>query len=316
MRGRCGGSRNGRPDRGIAPVAVFVRAGHGCFDSCVYLVTDYDTHDSRGEDMKATDCARTDAVGAEAIQILIRRVDGLEIANSRLRWIVGVFSLSFALVILAGAQGRGVPETIEARAFVLRDVDGMCRASLQSNPFDGEPVLTFFDRARVACAALVSSELRFTAAGEEGANKQAYFGIDPKGNAKVSFWDSKGRESCSFGVDRNRVPSLEFLDQKGNVRMGMKLNPENNDAPDLRLLDSKGTIRAGIGIIRSELPMLYVRHASTGDAVNLGVWPDSSTGLKIFTKEGKEHVNLGTDQDGNADVKILDKHGKVILRAP
>jgi hypothetical protein len=241
-------------------------------------------------------------------QAMIHRLERLEKENRRLKWAVAILSSVFLVVMGTGAQQGGVPKLVEARAFVLRGDDGQSRVVLGSNPFDGGPFLSIFDKQHVARLTLTDKYLEFLKV-RDGGGRVVRFD-----ETQIEFRD--GGRRCSLGMTEGGVPYLRFRDRKGKLRLVVGLNPDLDDASDLRLMDSNESVRAGVGLEEKDSPRLYFRHPDGHVALNLGIWPDASAGFKILREGGIEQVYLQVQKDGAPSLRILNKDGSAALKVP
>lgn len=252
----------------------------------------------------------------DSLETLSRRIARLEQSNRRLRCGAALLSCVVGVIVVAGAQKRPVPDTIEAREFVMLNADGKCRAKLGGDGLSKAASLWFFGEEAASTATLTDFSLSFRRTGVEGADQLMELNLRADGAGELSFWDNKGKQCCALGNTKDRVPYVTLRDQNEKIRMGMTLNPEMHDAPDLHLMDSKEKIRAGIGMGAADLPKLYLRYDESREAANLAIYPDSSVGLRLDGKEGKEQVQLLLDKGGDPNLRMLARDKNVLFKAP
>jgi hypothetical protein len=162
--------------------------------------------------------------------VLGRRVDELEIENTRLRRSTRLLAAA-ALVALALSIGttlfvqtaRGsVADVVQARQFVLRDAAGHVRAVIGSTPEGGSRFSmqdrSGQDRLRLTLLADGSPGLSFA---DTGGRSRAVLAFLPDETVNLVFADRTGRTRAVFGLMPDESSTLVFADRMGETRVGL-----------------------------------------------------------------------------------------------
>jgi len=144
------------------------------------------------------------------IQALRRRLDILEKANRRMRYL-GVAALTLATVVLLSAQSRN-PRTLEAEHFILKDAKGKMLGGLLAT--DDGPALEFYD-----------------ANGTLRVNLSVFHGVP-----NLTLKDANGTGTAIF-ADPPSGPGIMLYDRSGNPRAQLDVG---KSGPRLYLQDEKG----------------------------------------------------------------------------
>lgn len=185
------------------------------------------------------------------LDVLARRLDGLEKANHRLerecRWWkrAGLGSLAgLAVLMIGGAASRSLT-TIEAREFVLRDQNGAMRAALSIRP-DGTPGLGLFDsKGQVRLSLdLGADESAGVNAYDATGTLRAALAVRPDGTPGIGLFDGLGKPRLSLDTKFDGKPGLNLFDPNDRVRAALAIRPDGT--PGLGLFDGDGQIRQSV----------------------------------------------------------------------
>jgi hypothetical protein len=182
---------------------------------------------------------------------LERRLETLERINRETerkyrRWKrLGIGLLGCGLAVaLAGAADQK-PGTVEAREFVLRDENGVMRASLTIRP-DGTPGFGLFDKN-----GKVRLSFDLDAEGKAGLNLhdgegtlRAAVATRPDGTPGIGLFGSRGQVRASLDVGRNGTSGVNVYDDAGTLRAAMAMRPDAT--PAVGLFDEKGRVQRSI----------------------------------------------------------------------
>jgi hypothetical protein len=175
---------------------------------------------------------------------LDRRLAALESQRDRLRWMARLMGAAFVgtLIVLATAlrtaNADGVLSTrsLSTGEVLLRDVDGVTRARLGTDPdgraqfslsdregrgrirltvlADGSPGVTISDadaRPRAVLGYLPDGTTSLVLADAQGTSR-AVVGLEPDGSTHALFSDRAGRILTLVGVGADGVPSMSVLE--------------------------------------------------------------------------------------------------------
>ncbi len=182
----------------------------------------------------------------EARAALERRMDAIESASSRhgaARWLGVIFGAVALITVLlvstrtAGAYRVGtVAPSLQAASFVLKDTDGVERASLGvgedggaafaltdingrvrlklSVLSDGSPGLTLLDNEGEtrAILGLLSDGTTTLVLADRGSVARGVFTLTPDGAARMLFSDASGQTRTAVGVDASGQPEINTID--------------------------------------------------------------------------------------------------------
>jgi len=196
----------------------------------------------------------TEYLVREARADLGRRMDAIERASSRqgaARWLGVIFGTVALIAVImvstrtAGAYRLGtVAPTLQAGAFVLKDAEGVERATLGvgedggaafaltdadgrvrlklSVLSDGSPGVTLLDSEGESRAilGLLSDGTTTLVLADRGSIARGVFTLTPDGAARMLFSDSSGQTRTAVGVDASGQPEISTIDVD-----------EGNDAP-------------------------------------------------------------------------------------
>lgn len=159
---------------------------------------------------------------------LIARIEALEKSNHslsrkvrRLRTAgMGVAAL-MAVLFLTGAVT--IPQSLEAKHFVLRDDSGKMRATLGLRA-DGTPGLAFYEKDGRARLSL---------------------DLGPNGPA-VNLMDGTGKPQAALATRSDGTPGLGFFDHDGQIRVSLDLY--NGGLPAMNLFSDDGSLSAAFAV--------------------------------------------------------------------
>jgi hypothetical protein len=198
-----------------------------------------------GMDERSADLIR------ELEAVLGRRVDELEIENTRLRRSTSLLAAA-ALVALALSIGttlfvqtsRGrVADVVQARQFVLRDAAGHVRAVI---------------------------------------------GSTAEGGSRFSMQDRSGRDRLRLTLLADGSPGLSFADPEGRSRAVLAFLPD--ETVNLVFADRTGRTRAVFGLMPDESSTLVFADRLGETRIGLGVDAGGDAGLSLFERDGIEAV--------------------------
>jgi hypothetical protein len=175
---------------------------------------------------------------------LDRRLAALESQRDRLRWMARLMGAAFvgSLIVLAVAMrtastdGALATRSLSTEEVVLRDVDGVTRGRLGTDPdgraqfslsdrdgrgrirltvlADGSPGVTISDadaRPRAVLGYLPDGTTSLVLADAQGTSR-AVVGLEPDGSTHALFADRAGRILTLVGVGADGVPSVSVLE--------------------------------------------------------------------------------------------------------
>ena len=199
------------------------------------------------------------------------------------------FFITIALALAAGAN-RGIPETIEAHEFLVRNADGQLVAALMADPIEGGgAALRLFDPRPKGVEQAVFSmhSLWFNGAVRKGTDNRIVLGLVNEDQFGMTIRDVHGtpRLLCGVGPETRSYFKMNDHDQQPRVSIEM----DKNDTPVIALRDPQGDERA----------VLSTR-------------ADGNPALNLFRLNGQVSLEVGGEKDGPARVQIVDKDGKVL----
>jgi hypothetical protein len=233
----------------------------------------------------------------EHLRLVIRRIEYLERANSRLKWISAAVSSGLIALLLGAAQRNPEPGTVKAQQFVLINSEGKCHATLSLDPFEGLPQLSLYDTDGNPVAELNGHALTFVRAGQKGAAQECYFGTDGTGNGRVSFTDDRGIRRCSLGIADSHAPYLKIFDRSALERVGMTLDPQSNDAPELHIADEKGRDGCSLGITENRVPYLKFWDQSNRVRMGMVLNPETNDAPNMHVMDVRQSIRAGISMD-------------------
>jgi hypothetical protein len=155
------------------------------------------------------------------VELLERANDALARTVRRLKAGAAASIAAFGLLLLAGAVA--IPQSLEARNFILRDDSGKMRAALATHA-DGTPGLAFFEK---------DGKVRLSL--DLGADGPA-----------VSLMNGIGKPQAALAMRRDGTPGLGLFDPQGHARVSLDIH--SGGLPGINLYDEKGLIRAALAI--------------------------------------------------------------------
>ena len=188
--------------------------------------------------------------------VLVRRLEGVEQENGRLRRLSMFTMVGMALLLgLAAAAAwmasRGrmpglVPDVVEGRQFVLRGEDGKVRGAWGFGE-DGALRLVM----------------------QQGADSRSVkLQLLPDGSAGLTFSDSTGNPRMVLGFLPDATGSLVFADADGRTRSAYGINP--NGSVTLVFADRGGRTRTGLGVDQRDGSMLILDGAAAATTESPG----------------------------------------------
>jgi hypothetical protein len=245
-----------------------------------------------------------------------RRTEQLENANRRLKWSLGAGVGLLLVFFAAGARMAQVPDVVEARQFLLRDIAGNVRLKIGIEPLIGDPQITIFDKRNIGCASFTATGVQFSNKDEGPATLRAFIGVSQK-LACMKLIDENGKRQCFLGFDKAGI-QLNFHDGT-NQRLGLSIDEVTGYAPDLSLWDSKGKQRAALSTLGpDQQPNLYFRHADEEEGMRLGISQDSAPGLAVLNHGTTKALQIlfRLDSDNVPLLQMNAKDGHEILKLP
>jgi hypothetical protein len=174
---------------------------------------------------------------------LLARLDRLERSNRslaravqrhRLGGLVGLAVLG--VLFLTGAVS--IPETLEARHFVLRDQSGKMRAALGMRP-DGTPGLAFFEKdGRVRLSLDLGPDGPAVHLMNGIGKPQAALAMRPDGTPGLGLFDPAGQVRVSLDLYKNGLPAINLYGEQGLLRAALAVRPDGS--PGLGLFAADG----------------------------------------------------------------------------
>ncbi|WP_406698276.1 hypothetical protein V5E97_05400 [Singulisphaera sp. Ch08] len=175
------------------------------------------------------------------------RLERLEEANARARrecqrWRRGGLLALVGVTILAvgGAASKSWP-TIEAKEFILRDPDGLARATLALRP-DGTPGLALFDKqgqVRLSLDLDLNDAPGVNLYGQDGAMRAAV-AIRPDGTPGIGLFDKLRRPRLSLDLGMDEAAGVNVFGDGGLLRAALAIRPDGT--PGLGLFDRQGQV--------------------------------------------------------------------------
>lgn len=242
------------------------------------------------------------------------RLDRLERQNRRLRLAV------LSVVILAGAtllmgQARKGSRTLEAEAFVLRDLHGKVRGSFKLEP-GGRVALDLLasngkPRARLA---LVHGDYPRFELFDKHDRRRAALTSYPSDFHGLSLYGKGNKPRMSIYLDAHDVPRLSMMDSKSHKRLG--LGVLQDDTPHISLRDRKKRTVAAMYVNPQQAPRLELFQGMQA-TVRIAVEPrGGSKGLVLYGAKGRPAAGLGIDSSSRASLQFFDHKGKTIFKVP
>ncbi|HSJ13927.1 MAG TPA: hypothetical protein VK939_05900 [Longimicrobiales bacterium] len=176
-----------------------------------------------------------------------RRLDALESAHDRARWMARLMAIGFVATLLTlaivlitvfGGGGSLSAASLFTEEVVLRDVDGTTRGRLGTDSdgrvqfslsdragrgrirltvlADGSPGVTISDadaRPRAVLGYLPDGTTSLVLADAQGTSR-AVIGLEPDGATHALFSDRAGRIRALVGVGSDGVPSVSVMEEK------------------------------------------------------------------------------------------------------
>ncbi|MBI4490237.1 MAG: hypothetical protein HY694_14230 [Deltaproteobacteria bacterium] len=218
------------------------------------------------------------------IEILVRRLERLERANRRLKWItVGFFVGLAALLTMGQAKPSKVAKVIEAEKFVVKDPNGRGSITLGLLTEGAESNYGLLisndskDGHRVAALSRNGLWLmRLKYGGVQLSAKPADMGLLSSVEVDFGGFKVRGKDfntRASLGMASDGEPILAFDDRNRQIRVALSLLPSGT--PSLQLNDKDGKTRAVLG-------STTLTGTQTGQ---VRIQPESS--LTLFDKDGK-----------------------------
>jgi hypothetical protein len=242
------------------------------------------------------------------------RLERLERQNRRLRLAV------LGVVILAGAtllmgQARKGSRTLEAEAFVLRDLHGKVRGSFKLDQ-SGRVALDLLapngkPRARLA---LVHGEYPRFELWDKKDRRRAALTSYPSDFHGLSLYGKGKKPRMSIYLDANDVPRLSMMDSKNLKRLG--LGVLQDDTPHISLRDRKKRTVASLYVNPQQAPRLELFQGMQA-TVRIAVEPrGGSKGLVLYGAKGRPAAGFGIDSSSRASLQFFDARGKTTFKAP
>jgi hypothetical protein len=196
--------------------------------------------------------------------VLIERMEHIERENRRLRsagrtMLVGmaiVLGITVAVFIYSGSFGVGVPQSIAARQFIIRDGKGTSRGtwgiaddgtvrfilsdqngrprvrvSLFQDGSSGVSLADSADRKLVVLGALPDQSTSFVMSDHAGVPR-AVLGMSANGSANLVFADRDGATKAGLGVDGRGQGSFTLADRGLGAQSAAEPEPEATEEPD------------------------------------------------------------------------------------
>jgi hypothetical protein len=155
------------------------------------------------------------------MELLERANDSLARTVRRLKAGAAASIAAFGLLLLAGAVA--IPQSLEARNFILRDDSGKMRAALAMRA-DGTPGLAFFEK---------DGKVRLSL--DLGADGPA-----------INLMNGIGKPQAALAMRRDGTPGLGLFDPQGHARVSLDIH--SGGLPGINLYDEKGLIRAALAV--------------------------------------------------------------------
>lgn len=144
-----------------------------------------------------------------------RGLSALLTAGLVLTWI----GMAIGVSMVVPRDGAWSMTSVETETLVLRDADGVERASMYTDP-DGQSQLALSDpdgRERIRLTVLPDGSPGITISGPD-AQPRAVLAYLPDGTANLVFADAQGVSRAVLGVDPTGATQVLFTDRSGAVR--------------------------------------------------------------------------------------------------
>jgi hypothetical protein len=193
------------------------------------------------------------------LQSMLNRLGRLERQNRRLKLSAFIFLVGFSTFFLMGqVRAPKMPEAIEARKFVVRDLSGNGVAALGLGP-QGSPLLVMLRKD-----------------GKVGATLE----VSVEGVPALTLYDKdKPREIVALDLDGS--PGLALSDRNGSARVG--LGVANEGSGGLVLYGENKLPRASLGLATNWSPFLLLLDEKGNARTVIGstaAWPPSMAQIK------------------------------------
>jgi len=216
-----------------------------------------------------------------SLDILARRIEGLERQNHRLRQSGGLLLLAFAAVFLMGQTKAAkvspvsVAKVQEAGKFILKDGRGKKKAEL--GLFLDRPALVIYDEAESAVLSL---------------------GAEPEGAGLTLYDKASGKVA---GLSTTESGPVLTLYSRGEKRLNISVTSQG---PAVGLVGRKGEAKAALGLTAQDDPFLHLFGAGERGGVQLVAAPDR-TALRFFDSADRARAVLGILEKESAPGLVL-----------
>ncbi|MFO0890747.1 MAG: hypothetical protein U0790_16580 [Isosphaeraceae bacterium] len=188
------------------------------------------------------------SAGHDALSARIERLEAsnrsltVAVRRFRLGGLVGAATL--AILFLTGAVT--IPQTLEARNFILRDESGKMRAALAIRP-DGTPGLALYEKdGRVRLSLDLGTDGPAVNLMDGIGKPQAALAMRKDGTPGLGLFDSSGQVRVSLDIHRGGLPAVNLYGDQGLLRAALAVRPDNS--PGLGLFGADGDFGASFEI--------------------------------------------------------------------
>jgi hypothetical protein len=189
----------------------------------------------------------------------------LESLERRQRYLARAGTVALLAVIAVALLGQAPqpPKTVEAETFLVRDKDGVPRASLTVG-VDGRVGFALADRRQKI---------------------RAWVTVTQEGAPELRFYDAAETLRAGLTLDPAGTPRFFMADKSGKARARFELGGDG--APTLRLLDGAEKDRAAIGVDGADFAVIRVADAEGRAQATMSVRPFGMPALALNGRDGK-----------------------------